>query len=88
MTLQLHGYDFDIKYIKSEQNISDYISCHLDWEQKLIESMVVDKYVNFVTWTAVPKSFTLEDITTATKQDKVLQILKQTILNNEWKCMD
>ena len=50
--------------------------------------MEVDKYLNFVTSTAVPKSFTLEDIKTAPKQDKVLQILKQTILNNEWKCMD
>ena len=41
----------------------------------------------FCNLTAVPKSFTLEDIATATKQDKVLQILKQTILNNEWKSM-
>ena len=88
MILQLQGYDFDIKYVKTEQNISDYISRHPDREQKLIESAEVDKYVNFVTSTAVPKSFTLEDIIIATKQDKVLQILKQTILKNEWKSMD
>ena len=72
MILQLQGYDFDIKYVKSEQSISDYNSRHPDREQKLIESTVVDKYVNFITSTALPKSFTLEDITTATKQDKVL----------------
>ena len=72
MILQLQGYDFDIKYVKSEQSISDYISRHPDREQKLIESTVVDKYVNFITSTALPKSFTLEDITIATKQDKVL----------------
>ena len=88
MMLQLQGYDFDIKYVKTEENISDYISRHPDPEQKLIESTEVDKYVNFVTSTAVPKSFTLENVTTATKQDKVLQILKPTILNNEWKSMD
>ena len=88
MILQLQAYDLDIKYVKTEQNISDYISRHPDRERKLIESTEVDKYVNFVTSTAVPKSFTLEDIATATKQDKVLQILKQTILNNEWKSMD
>ena len=82
MILQLQG------YVKTEQNISDYISRHPDREQELIERTEVDKYVNFVTSTAVPKSFTLEDIATATKQDKVLQILKQTILNNEWKSMD
>ena len=58
MILQLQGYDFDIKYV-TEQNISDYISRHPDREQKLIESMEVDKYVNFVTLTAVPKSFFL-----------------------------
>ena len=84
MIIQLQSYDFDIKYVKTEQNISDYISRHPDRERKL----EVDKCVNFVTSTAVPKSFTLEDIATATKQDKVLQILKQTILNNEWKSMD
>ena len=82
MILQLQG------YVKTEQNISDFISRHPDREQELIERTEVDKYVNFVTSTAVPKSFTLEDIATATKQDKVLQILKQTILNNEWKSMD
>ena len=52
--LQLQGYNFDIKYVKTEQNISDYISRHPDREQKL----EVDKCVNFVTSTAVPKSFT------------------------------
>ena len=88
MILQLQGYDFDIKYVKTQQNISDYISRHPDREQKLIESAEVDKYVNFVTSTAVPRLFTSEDIATAAKQDKVLQILKQTILNNEWKSMD
>ena len=81
MILQLQGYDFDIKYV-TEQNISDYISRHPDREQKLIDRTEVDKYVNFVTSTAVPKLFTLENIATTTKQDKVLQILKQTILNN------
>ena len=88
LILQLQGYDFDIKYVKTQQNISDYISRHPDREQKLIESAEVDKYVNFVTSTAVPRLFTSEDIATAAKQDKVLQILKQTILNNEWKSMD
>ena len=82
MILQLQG------YVKTEQNISDYISRHPDREQELIERTEVDKYVNFVTSTAVPKSFTLENIATTTKRDKVLQILKQTILNNEWKSMD
>ena len=82
MILQLQCYDFDIKYVKTEVNISGYISRHPDRGQKLIESTKVDKYVNFVTSTAVPKPCTLEDITTATKQDKVLQILRQIILNN------
>ena len=64
------------------------LSAVIDPEQKLIESTVVDKYVSFVTSTVVPKPFTLEDITTATKQNKNLQILKQFILKNEWKYMD
>ena len=85
MILQPQSYDFDIKYVKIEQSISDYISRHPDRGEKLIESTEVDKYVPS---TAVPKSFTLEDITTTTKQDKILQILKQTILNNKRKSMD
>ena len=56
MVLQIQGYNFDIKYVKSEQNIRDYIRRHPDREQKLIESTVVNKYVNFVTSTAAPKS--------------------------------
>ena len=68
MILQLQGYDFDIEYVKSEKNISVYNSCLSDRGQKVIESTMVDKYVNFVTFTA----FTLEDIKTATKQDKFL----------------
>ena len=32
MILQLQGYDFDIKYVKTEQNFSDYISRHPDRE--------------------------------------------------------
>ena len=60
------------------------MKCHPDREQKLIESTIVDKYVNFVTSIAVPIAFTLEDITAATKEDKFQQILKYTILNNEW----
>ena len=68
MILHLQGYDFDIRYVKTEQNISDYISRHHDQQQKIIESTKVDKYVNFVTSTVVPKLLTLEDITTTTKQ--------------------
>ena len=87
MILQLQGYDFEIENVKSQQNISEPISNHPDREHKLIESTIVDKYVYFVTSTAVPIAFTLEDITTATKQNKFLQILKQTLLNNELNSM-
>ena len=76
MILRLQGYDYVIKYVESEQNISDVISHRPDYKQKLIESAVVHKYVRIVTSTAVPKSFTLEDITTTTKQNKNLQIIK------------
>ena len=77
--LQLRGYDFGKEYIKSAQNICNHISHQPDQEQKLIESTIVDKYVNFATSTAVPIAFTLKDIATATKQDWFLQILNQTI---------
>ena len=37
MILQQQGYDFDIKYVETEQNIRDYISGYPDREQKFLK---------------------------------------------------
>ena len=76
MLLQLQGYEFEIEYLKSESNISDFISRHLIQDKRQIDENIYEKYVNFLTTTAVPKSLTIDDISTTTKQDKFLQHLR------------
>ena len=76
MSSQLQGYEFEIEYVKSESNISDFISRHPIQDKRQIDENIYEKYVNFVTTTAVPKSLTIDDISTATKQDKFLQNLR------------
>ena len=69
MLLQLQGYEFEIEYMKSESNILDFISQHPTQDKSQIDKNIYEKHVNFVTTTAVPKSLTIDDISTATKQD-------------------
>ena len=72
--LQLQGYEFEIEYIKSKSNISDFISRHPTPNDRQIDENIYEKYVNFVTTTAVSKSLTINDNSTATKQDKFYKI--------------
>ena len=45
---------------------------------------VVDEYVNYVCNNAVPKAMPLNDITSETKEDSVLQSLIKTIKTDRW----
>ena len=84
MLLQRQGYKFEIEYVKNESNISDFISRYPIQNKRQIDENIQVKYVNFVTTTAVSKSLTIDRISTATKQDKFLQNLRQRIENNGW----
>ena len=80
MLLQLQGYEFEIEYVKSESNISNFISRHPIPDERQIDQTTYEKYVNFVTTTAVPKLLII-NISTATKQNKLLKNLRQRIVN-------
>ena len=81
MLLQLQGYEFEIEYVKSESNISNFISRHPIPDERQIDQTTYEKYVNFVTTTtAVPKLLII-NISTATKQNKLLRNLRQRIVN-------
>ena len=69
--------------MKSEKNISNLISRHPTLDERRIDENIYENYVNFIITTAIPKSLTINDISTATKQDKVLQNLRQRIENND-----
>ena len=87
MLLQLQGYQFETEDVKNESNISDFISRHSIKDKRQIDEKIKEKYVNFVTTAAVPKSLTIDDVSTATKQDKFLQNLRQRIENNDWNLL-
>ena len=87
MLFQLQGYEFEIEYVKSESNIPDFIRRHPIQNKRQIDKNIYKKYVNFVTTTAIPKSLTIDDISTATEQNKFLQNLCQRIENNNWNLL-
>ena len=87
MLFQLQGYEFEIEYVKSESNIPDFIRRHPIQNKRQIDKNIYEKYVNFVTTLAIPKSLTIDDISTATEQDKFLQNLCQRIENNNWNLL-
>ena len=88
MLWQLQGYEFKIEYVKSESNISDFISRHSIQEKRQADENIYKKHDNFVTTTAIPKSLTTDNISTATKQDKFLQNICQRIENNDWNLLE
>ena len=87
MLLQLQGYEFEVGYAQSESNISDFISRHPTPEEREINENIYENYVNFITTTTVPKSLTIKDVLTATKQDNFLQNLRQRINKNDWNLL-
>ena len=86
--LQRQGYKFEIEYVKNESNISDFISRYPIQNKRQIDENIYEKYLNFVTTTAVWKSLTINDISTATKHKKFLQNLCQRNENNDWNLLE
>ena len=88
MLYQLQGYEFAIEYMKSESNIWGFISRHPIQDKRQIDENTFEKYASFVKRTTVTKSLTTDDNSTATKQDKFLQNLRQRIENNDWNLLE
>ena len=82
MTLRISGYDFELKFVKGTENISDYTSRHPHIREVTTDD--TENYVNLVTMSAVPNALSLEDIKTETMRDPVLKILVQIISENHW----
>ena len=53
MLLQRQDYKFEIEYVKNESNISDFISRYPIQNKRQIDENIYEKYLNFVTTTAV-----------------------------------
>ena len=81
--LQLQDYDFDIQYIKGQDNPSDFLSCHhptpITMNTDEFAAISV-KYFNFIVNHAVPKAMALSEIEDATKFDKTPHLMQI----NQW----
>ena len=84
MSLRLQGYDFEMKHVKGEENISDYSSRHPVSPSQTSDESTIEKYVNMITRFAVPKAFKIEDIERETRKEHLLNVLKSLIINNNW----
>ena len=82
LMLRLQGYDFKIAHISSNENTSDYCNRH-PFANAKEKKQYLKEYVNFVCKNAYPYALTLDDIK-ATKNEKTLQKMKYSILENKW----
>ena len=80
----LQEYDFSVGHIKGEKNPSDYLSRHPSQNVTEDEVQVAEEYVKFISINAVPKAMSLADIQKATKEDKTLQRLAQSVRSGKW----
>ena len=86
MVLRLQNYDFELIYVKGENNISDYTSRHPTGPAS--DTDINEKYVNFVSSHAVPNFLTIEDIEKETHRDPLLQAVIHLNRNNNWHALD
>ena len=86
MLLRIQGYTFTTEYVKSGDNVADYLSRHptsITSNLKYIEN-----HVNFISTYASLRAITLDDIKLATKTDPFLQKLIDITVNNTWHMLD
>ena len=70
-------------YKSGADNPADYLSRHPTTTSRKQEHMT-EEYVNFVVHNSVPKAMTLDDISQATDQDRVLKGLRAAVRLNQW----
>ena len=85
--LRLQGYDFETIHTQGSQNPSDYLSRHVTHGEERRTSLA-EEYVHFLAANAVPKAMNLNEIQSATRQDKTLQCVSWLIRNQRWHKID
>ena len=81
--LRLQPYSFKVVYKSGANNPADYLSRHPTSVCSKQEKMTKE-YINFIVRNSVPKAMTLEEISHATDQDRVLKGLRAEIRLNQW----
>ena len=76
--LRLQQYKFRVVYKSGSTNPADYLSRHPpDSKQK--QTNITDKYIHFVTHTAVLPALTVDDVRKATSKDTLLSLVRTAI---------
>ena len=81
--LRLQPYSFNVVYKPGSDNPADYLSRH-PTRTSLKQQKLTEEYVNYLTRNSAPKAMTLEDIKTATDNDRTLKGLRAAIKLNKW----
>ena len=84
LTLRLQGYQFLLKHVKSDDNISDYPSRHPFETADETSAGTTEEYVNQLVEYACPNALTLDNIRQATRSDKLCQEVIKLIQNRNW----
>ena len=81
--VRLQPYSFKVVYKPGSNNPADYLSRN-PTRTSLKQQKLTEQYINYLTRNCVPKAMTLEDIKTATDEDRTLKGLRAAIKLNEW----
>ena len=84
--LKLQEYDFELAYKPGKFNPADYMPRHplRSTRPASREEQATEEYINFVAVNAVPKTVTLDQMKTATKDDSVLQLCTEAVISGKW----
>ena len=81
--LRLLPYKFIIKHRPGSENIADYLSRNPMSRQELqMQEDIAERYINFVSNTAIPAALRRQDIIEATQNDPTLSQVKKWIRND------
>ena len=83
-SLRLQPYRFTIHHMPGQHNPTDVLSRMPLTNQPCRERDIAEEYIHYVAVRAVPKAFFLEQISAATKDDKVLQQVKKALNSGQW----
>jgi len=82
--LRLQPYTFIVKYKPGSENAADYLSRHVVDASCSKQEKYTEEYISFITHTSVPKAMTVEEIVSATNNDRTLQCVRAAIRAGTW----
>ena len=83
----ISDFNFETIHTQGSQNPSDYLSRHVTHREERRTSLA-EEYVHLLAANAVPKAMNLNEIQSATGQDKTLQCVFWPIRNQRWHKID